>query len=248
MNDALPAIEVRGVTKVYRKAKAGGIEEIPVLRGLDLAIARGESVAIMGQSGIGKTTLLNLVGGLDRPDAGEILFDGTPIPEDRDARARWRRDAVGFIFQFHGLLAELTAVENVALAGLVAGKPRVEALGAARELLERVGLDERWDHYPDELSGGEQQRVAIARALVRSPRAVLADEPTGNLDPRTGVRILDLLFTLQQETGFALLVASHSERLASRCRRILLMDNGRLDPAIPVSPIAAPGPSLSTSE
>ncbi len=222
------AVQARGVFKSYRKRKPGGVEEIPILRGLDLEVGVGESVAIMGQSGIGKTTLLNLLGGLDRPDAGEILHGGAPIPDSPDARSRWRRDAVGFIFQFHGLLAELTALENVALAGLVAGTPRSEALGAARELLERVGLGQRWDHYPDELSGGEQQRVAIARALVRRPRAVLADEPTGNLDPATGAKILDMLFEVQDETGFALVVASHSERLASRCRRILLMDSGRL--------------------
>ncbi|GAB4368487.1 MAG: ABC transporter ATP-binding protein [Acidobacteriota bacterium] len=230
MSRGTPLLVCRGLARAYRR-RGGRLEEtIPVLSGLDLEVASGESVAIQGESGIGKTTLLNLVGGLDRPDAGEILVDGRPIPDDPDRRAEWRRRHVGFIFQFHGLLGELTAEENVALARIVAGDPRDVALAEARRWLDQVGLGRRIDHYPDELSGGEQQRVAIARALARTPRLVLADEPTGNLDPRTGDRVLDVLFGLQQETGFALVVASHSERLARRCRRILVVEEGRLRP------------------
>jgi predicted ABC-type transport system involved in lysophospholipase L1 biosynthesis ATPase subunit len=155
-----PALVARGLAKAYRSVSAVAGATIRVLDGLDLKVEAGESVAIQGESGIGKTTLLNLLGGLDRPDAGEILHAGEPIPRDLDARAKWRRGAVGFIFQFHGLLAELTALENVALAGLVCGWSRDEAHRAGEELLERVGLAERMEHHPDELSGGEQQRVA----------------------------------------------------------------------------------------
>ena len=224
-----PAIVVRDVAKVYRKQRGERVDEIRVLEGVNLEVLPGERVAIRGQSGVGKTTLLNLLGGLDRPDSGEILHGGRPLPDEADARAGWRRGSVGFIFQFHGLLPEFTAAENVALAGLVCGRPRRDALRQAEELLDRVGLAERTDHYPDELSGGEQQRVSIARALLVRPRVVLADEPTGNLDPRTGDRILDLLIEFQEESAFALVVASHSERLARRCHRILEVVDGRLE-------------------
>ncbi len=230
MTEPVPLLRCHGLAKAYHRQRGRLRETITVLEAVDLEVGEGESVAIQGESGIGKTTLLNLIGGLDRPEAGEILVDGRPIPADPDERAGWRRDNVGFIFQFHGLFNELTADENVALAQLVAGVPRAMAIREARRWLARVGLEHRFDHYPDELSGGEQQRVAIARALVRTPRLVLADEPTGNLDPRTGDRVLDVLFELQSETRFALVVASHSERLARRCRRILVVEEGRLRP------------------
>ena len=224
-----PVIVVRDVAKVYRKQRGDRIDEIRVLENVNLEVMPGERVAIRGQSGVGKTTLLNLLGGLDRPDEGRILHEGRPLPDESDARVGWRRGRVGFIFQFHGLLPEFTAAENVALAGLVCGRGRRDALRQSEELLARVGLGERSDHYPDELSGGEQQRVSIARALLVRPRVVLADEPTGNLDPRTGDRILELLIELQEESEFALVVASHSERLARRCHRILEVVDGRLE-------------------
>ncbi|MDH3283745.1 MAG: ABC transporter ATP-binding protein [Acidobacteriota bacterium] len=223
-------IAMSGVTKAYRRPIFGGGEVIPVLKAAGLSVAPCERVAIQGESGVGKTTILNLLGGIDRPDAGTLSHRGRPIPAGAGERARWRRLHVGFIFQFHGLLAELTALENVSLAGLIAGGPRRDTDLAARSLLTELGLGERLKHHPDELSGGEQQRVAIARALVKRPDLVLADEPTGNLDPRTGDRVLELLVELQREQRFALVVATHSERLAARCHRILHVNDARLVP------------------
>ena len=220
-------LEARGLYKDYcRRGLAA--PPVKVLEDLDFLLAQGETVAIQGESGVGKTTLLNLLGGLDRPDSGILLFGGEEIPLEPAARARWRRGAVGIIFQFHGLLGEFTAAENVALAGLIRGWRRVDALCRAEDLLGRLGLAERSEHHPDQLSGGEQQRVALARALVTEPALLLADEPTGNLDPRTGGRVLDTLFDLQQELGFSLVVATHSERLARRCHRALRLERGRL--------------------
>jgi lipoprotein-releasing system ATP-binding protein len=226
MSDRALVVEVRDLAKSYHRA--GGGEAVRVLDGVDLAVGAGESVAIQGESGTGKTTLLNLVGALDRPDSGVLRCRGRELPRDPADRARWRRQEVGFIFQFHGLLPEFSAVENVALAGIVAGRARRDALSRARQLLEQMGLTHRTDHYPDELSGGEQQRVAVARALFGSPAVVLADEPTGNLDPKTGDRVLDALFDLQRQLRFALLVATHSGRLASRCDRVVRLVDGRL--------------------
>ncbi len=219
-------VEARGLTKSYRRGR--GADPVPVLLGVDLEVPSGQSVAVQGESGTGKTTLLNIIGGLDRPDGGELRCRGRSLPTEPADRARWRRAEVGFIFQFHGLLPEFSALENVALAGLVAGWGRREALSRGLELLEGMGLAARRDHYPDELSGGEQQRVAIARALFGRPSVVLADEPTGNLDPRTGDRVLDTLFSLQQEQRFALVVATHSSRLAARCDRVVRLAEGRL--------------------
>ena len=226
MSDLALVVEARDLAKSYRRA--GGGDPVRVLDGVDLAVGPGESVAIQGESGTGKTTLLNLIGALDRPDAGSLLCRGRELPRDPAERARWRRAEVGFIFQFHGLLPEFSAAENVALAGLVAGRPRREALSRARQLLEQMGLTPRAEHFPDELSGGEQQRVAVARALFGHPAVVLADEPTGNLDPKTGDRVLDALFELQRQQGFALLVATHSGRLAARCDRVVRLADGRL--------------------
>lgn len=245
MTEPTTVLEARALTKTYRKQRAGGVETIPVLERLDLEVAAGERVAVQGQSGIGKTTLLNLLGGLDRPDGGAVLLRGIPLPAGGEERAKWRRRGIGFIFQFHGLLREFTALENVLLAGLVRGRSRREAAREAAMLLDRVGLAQRADHRPDELSGGEQQRVAVARALLGQPSAVLADEPTGNLDPRTGERVLDLLFEIQERDRFALVVASHSEHLARRCHRILRMEEGRLAPAerpVPAGPAPPSGP------
>lgn len=221
----------KNLTKAYRRR--GGARALSVLTGIDLGIDRGQRVAVQGESGVGKSTLLNLLGGLDRPDGGEVIHDGRPLPEDAASRARWRRRAVGFIFQFHGLLNELTALENAAVAGLVAGVGRAESFRRAEELLDRLGVAGRAAHYPDELSGGEQQRVAIGRALVPGPSLVLADEPTGNLDPETGDRVLDLLVERQEETSFALVIATHSDRVAARCHRVLRLESGCLEEMSP---------------
>jgi predicted ABC-type transport system involved in lysophospholipase L1 biosynthesis ATPase subunit len=221
-------IEGRQIRKSYRRRVVDGEETILVLDGADLAVRARESLAVCGDSGTGKSTLLNILGGLDRPDSGQVFHRGAELPVGIQDRARWRRHEVGFIFQFHGLLPELTALENVALAGLVAGWPASRALAAAAQLLEPLGLAPRATHFPSELSGGEQQRVSIGRALFGSPSAVFADEPTGNLDPRTGDRVLDLLFQLQRRLGFALVVATHSSRLARRCDRIVRLAQGRL--------------------
>ncbi len=230
MSEQPVILEASGLVKEFQKP---GALPIRVMDGLDLTVRAGERVAVKGESGVGKSTLLNLLGGLDRADAGTILHGGEAIPLEPGARARWRRRSVGFIFQFHGLLNEFTAVENVALAGLVSGWPRRRALTEGRSWLSRMGLGERMEHFPDELSGGEQQRVAVGRALLTGPPVVLADEPTGNLDPDTGNRVLDQLIEVQEHVGFALVVATHSEKLAERCDRVLWMREGRLEGAEP---------------
>jgi len=219
-----PLLEARGLCKSY----GGASGRIAVLRELDLQVGHGESVAVVGHSGVGKSTLLHVLGGLDFPDRGELRFAGVPlvgVPPRRLAEYRKRR--VGFVFQFHYLLPELSALENVELPLRIA-RSRDDVAGRARRMLVRLGLDSRLGHRPSELSGGEQQRVAIARALVTQPALVLADEPTGNLDPHTGERVFQLLGELQADLGFALVLASHNERLARGCARLLRLDEGRL--------------------
>lgn len=217
-------LHARGIERTYR----GGPVPVPVLRGLDLDLAEGEAVAVVGESGVGKSTLLHVLGAIDRPDAGEILFRGGPLPQEPTRRARWRNREVGFVFQFHHLLPEFTAAENVAMPSLIAGRPRREVLSRARALLADLGLGPREDHRPDQLSGGEQQRVAVARAVAAEPALVIADEPTGNLDRRTGDEVFALLRGLQAERGFTLVMATHSERLAGGCDRILHLAEGRI--------------------
>ena len=214
----------RGVERTYR----GGPAPVPVLSGLDLELAEGEMVAVVGESGVGKSTLLHLLGAIDRPDGGEITFRGQPLPRDPRQRARWRNREVGFVFQFHHLLPEFSASENVAMPALIAGRPLREASDRARDLLGRLGLGARERHRPDQLSGGEQQRVAVARAVAAEPALVIADEPTGNLDRRTGDEVFALLRGLQRERRFSLVMATHSERLARGCDRILHLAEGRL--------------------
>jgi lipoprotein-releasing system ATP-binding protein len=207
-----------------------GPRRIDVLSGLDLEITKGESVAIVGDSGVGKSTLLHLLGGLDRPDGGSLKFRGEALPwNDAQAMGHYRNRHVGFVFQFHHLLPEFTALENVEMPFRIGGHFDRKAR-AARGILERLGLAERMDHTPGRLSGGEQQRVAIARAVAGNPALVLADEPTGNLDPATGDRVFAVLRELQQEREFALVLATHSERMAAGCDRILRMTAGRLQP------------------
>lgn len=202
---------------------------IDVLRGIDLQIAKGERVAVVGSSGAGKTTLMHILGGLDSPSAGKVEFEGVEISRLKGAPLdRFRNRSVGFVFQFHQLLPEFSALENVAMPALIAGERREDAEERARHLLEEVGLGHRLTHKPGQLSGGEQQRVAIARALIMSPRLLLADEPTGNLDSGTTEAIYALLQQLHARHELTMVIVTHSEHLAERMDRTLRMVDGLL--------------------
>ena len=217
------------IARNLEKAYLSGQERLTVLSGLSLTVAAGEAVAVVGESGSGKSTLLHLLGGMDRPDGGEVLYEGQAIYDWPAAQlAAFRNQRLGFVFQFHHLLPEFTAAENVAFPQLIRRMPIVDALAAARERLREVELLKRADHRPGELSGGEQQRVAIARALAGKPEVLLADEPTGNLDPNTAERIGDLLFELRARHGLTILMVTHNYRLAERCDRLKKLESGRL--------------------
>ncbi|TFH84981.1 ATP-binding cassette domain-containing protein [Billgrantia azerbaijanica] len=221
--DRLPILQAEGLTKEVDS----GERRLTILSGLDLTVFPGESVAILGQSGAGKSTLLGLLAGLDAPTQGHLALFGQALRElDEDGRAALRAGRVGFVFQNFQLLPTLTALENVLLPiELTAlSDPAVRA----RDWLARVGLGERLDHLPKQLSGGEQQRVALARAFVTGAELVFADEPTGNLDPATGARIIDLLFELNREAGTTLVLVTHDQALAQRCGRCLRLEGGRL--------------------
>lgn len=221
---------VKEICKAFR-TPTGSILE--VLRGVSFSVAAGEMVAIVGASGTGKSTLLHILGALEAADSGSARLDGFDVAQRVGAElGRFRNRDVGFVFQFHRLLPDLTAVENVALPLLIARRSWRQAHAAAMNLLDRVGLTERAAHKSGELSGGEQQRVAIARALVTSPRLVLADEPTGNLDTRTGEEVGALLLSLCRARNAAVIVATHNERLARTCDRILLLHNGKVQEAV----------------
>ena len=200
---------------------------LTILDDINFCIDAGTSVAILGASGSGKTTLLGLLAGLDTPSHGEVIIDGRNLNEfDEDGRAQLRAEMVGFVFQNFQLLSGLTALENVMLPLELAQAPHPRK--SAEELLDRVGLGERMQHYPNQLSGGEQQRCAIARAFATQPRCLFADEPTGNLDSETGKRIIDLLFELNSELGTTLIMATHDEHLSQMCKRLIHLDSGRL--------------------
>jgi lipoprotein-releasing system ATP-binding protein len=219
-------LRAEGLSKSY---VSGDGRPIRVLDGLDLAVDAGEMVAVVGASGVGKSPLLHLLGGLDRPDGGTVRIGGEPVhPRSPSELARLRSRSVGFIFQFHHLLPEFDAVENVMMPLLIAREDPADARRQAVASLEALGLGERLSHRPSELSGGEQQRVAIARAIVRRPAVILADEPTGNLDPATGEAVFNSLVDLQSSYRFAAVIATHNEKLAMRCDRILQMGEGRL--------------------
>lgn len=217
-------IDVRGLTKVIDT----GTHRVEILKGIDLQIPRGQFVAIMGASGSGKSTLLGLLAGLDSPTSGQILLDGeeiTTLSEDRLASVRGRK--VGFVFQSYQLIPTLTAEENVLLPFELTGPNGGSGRGRARELLHQVGLQDRMDHYPVQLSGGEQQRVALARAFMVRPPILLADEPTGNLDSANGRHVLDLLLGMNSEQGTTLVLVTHDGQLAGHAQRIITMQDGR---------------------
>ena len=222
-----PLIVASKIVKGYRTA-AG---YVPVLDELDLAVEQGEMLAITGASGVGKSTLLHLLGTLDRPESGLVTVGGADVFRLAERELReFRNRTLGFVFQFHHLLPEFTALENVMMPALIARLPVVEARRRAEDLLAQLGLESRGHHRPGALSGGEQQRVAVGRALALEPRALLADEPTGNLDQETGERLHDLLRALNREKGLTIVVVTHNERLAARCDRTLRLHDRRLHP------------------
>ena len=224
---AQPVLDVRNVSHGFNDQSG---HRLSVLESLDLRINPGDSVAIIGPSGAGKSTLLSLLAGLDIPESGEILFQGEAFSGlSEDQRAAVRRGRIGFVFQSFQLLQGLTAVENVMLPLELTGMSVAQAKQRAMKWLERVGLSARTHHRPRMLSEGEQQRVALARAFVNEPALLFADEPTGNLDRRTGESVSELLFELNQETGTTLILVTHDERLASRCQRILSLEDGTLN-------------------
>ena len=217
-------IELKSLTKVYEKAG----EQIRVLSAVDLVLEPGTRVAILGPSGAGKSTFLHLLGLLDKPTAGQVLLDGVDVSKQPPAvRHRLRNRAIGFVFQAHNLLPEHTALANVSIPVRLAGASVEVARVRAKALLDAVGIGHRLEHKPGELSGGEQQRVAIARALVMGPGLVLADEPTGNLDPRTSGSVFDVFMDLNEQLGSTLIVVTHSHELAARFPRRLVLEEGR---------------------
>jgi lipoprotein-releasing system ATP-binding protein len=218
-------LRLEGLVHAY----AQGDKKIEILRGASASLHAGEAVGLLGPSGAGKSTLLHIAGLLERPDGGAVFIDGVDCVKLSDAeRTTKRRSDIGFVFQFHHLLRDFSALENVALPQTILGLSRADAEERARELLQSLGLGTRVDHRPGELSGGEQQRVAIARAVANGPHVLLADEPTGNLDPPTAERVFDQLLSLVRQSGVAALIATHNLELASRLDRVLRLADGHL--------------------
>jgi lipoprotein-releasing system ATP-binding protein len=225
MNDKEPAIFLHAIERRYHQ----GAASLEILTGAELAVWPGQSVALIAPSGAGKSTLLHIAGLLEHPDGGEVYVDGTPTSRLSDAeRTRIRRMEIGFVYQFHHLLPEFSASENVMLPQMVRGLSRKEARNRANELLSYLGLKERSEHRPGQLSGGEQQRVAIARAVANAPRVLLADEPTGNLDPRTAGHVFHALTQLVRASGLAAIIATHNMELASRMDRRVTLKEGHV--------------------
>jgi lipoprotein-releasing system ATP-binding protein len=220
-----PLVVVEGLTKTF----IHGNRQLEVLRGINLTLAEGEMLAVVGMSGVGKSTFLHVLGTIDLPTAGRILFEGKDLRRMTPAQlAEFRNQTIGFVFQFHHLLPEFTALENVMMPALIQRVPRRRAIERAAEMLTSVGLAERMSHRPGELSGGEQQRVALARSLVMRPKLLLADEPTGNLDSKTGSAIHDLFFELNRRYRTTMLIVTHNPELAGRMPRTIRMVDGQL--------------------
>jgi lipoprotein-releasing system ATP-binding protein len=235
-----PVLRLERLERAYTQ----GNRRIDVLKGASASFLPGETVALLGPSGAGKSTLLHIAGLLEHPDAGQVLINGVDCGKLSDnEQTRMRRMEVGFIYQFHHLLPEFSALENVLLPQLILGLSHAEADARAKDLLGSLGLEERWDHRPAQLSGGEQQRVAIARAVANDPKVLLADEPTGNLDPPTAERVFEQLLKLVRQSGVAAVVATHNLDLAARMDRTLcLMDGILVKEEIVVATIASSGP------
>jgi lipoprotein-releasing system ATP-binding protein len=211
--------------------RAGGLKkaygQLQVLKGVDLTVTKGEVVAIVGASGAGKSTLLHILGTLDKPDAGSVWVNGTDVfSREESSLARFRNQSIGFVFQFHNLLPEFTALENVMIPGLISGKKEGEVRQKAMSLLGRLGLNGRGSHKPSELSGGEQQRTAVARALINSPEVILADEPSGNLDSKTAMELHQLFFDLRKELNQTFIIVTHNTELASMADRTIVLGDG----------------------
>lgn len=218
-------ISVKGLCKTY----GAGAKKVDVLKGIDLTINKGDTVAIVGASGVGKSTFLNILGALDRPSTGEVLYKGEEIFKYDDKKlASFRNRFIGFVFQFHHLLPEFTALENVLLPFIIGGGAMSEASAKAEGLLKEVGLGGRLNHKPGELSGGEAQRAAIVRALIQSPEVILADEPTGNLDSKTGEEVFEVLMHLNKARSMTMAIVTHNEKLAGRLSRRLKMIDGSI--------------------
>ena len=227
-----PVLELREVRRTFKQ----GDREIPVLTGAEAELYPGQAIALVGPSGAGKSTLLHIAGLLETPDGGRVLVNGLDCARLSDAeRTRVRRREMGFVYQFHQLLPEFTALENVLLPQLIAGTGRRQGEARAKELLDMLGLGHRLEHRPAQLSGGEQQRAAIARALANAPKLLLADEPTGNLDPHTSAHVFHELIELIRHSGVAALIATHNLALAKRMHRVLVLDGGRLQEVSPAS-------------
>lgn len=214
-------IECKGIKKYY--------QQLEVLKGIDLSVQTGEFISIIGASGAGKSTLLHIIGSLDQADEGTVNIDGTSLNSLKlKALAQFRNKHIGFIFQFHHLLPEFSALENVCLPGLIAGRKENEVLSQATDLLNKLAMEDRLDHKPGQLSGGEQQRVALARALINNPKILLADEPTGNLDEQNAKQVLNMIMHLKSENGMTVILVTHDTQIALNADRTLTMKDGRV--------------------
>lgn len=224
VNSANIILEAKQITKTFQQ----GPRSLEVLKTIDLQIQKGEAVCIMGSSGAGKSTLLQILGTLDRPTSGEVYFLGEALSNKNDDElSQFRNKSMGFVFQFHHLMTEFTALENVMMPCQISGLSNLDSELVSKKLLTLLGLQQRWGHYPNELSGGEQQRVAIARALVMSPAILFADEPTGNLDSVNGMKIQDLFFELKEKLKLTLVVVTHDREFAKRFPRIISLKDGQ---------------------